>query len=201
MASSPKKVAPPPAFVHEPAYVEEPTPMAPVEPVATPSVVEAPAFAPTPVVAKAEPFKAVTAKAFEAPMASLQNMQEKARALVEKGIVESRANYAKLKTSADETSSAIEASYGAAKSGVIEFNVKAIEALKASADANFDFFKSLASAKSMSEYVTLHTEFTRKQFEAASTQSKELASLARKVADETVAPFKAHVSKAFKVAV
>ena len=41
--------------------------------------------------------------------------------------------------------------------------------------------------KSMSEYVTLQTEFARKQFEAASTQSKELAALARKVADETVA--------------
>jgi len=186
---------------HQPAYIDEPTPMAPVEPVAAPAAIEAPELAPAPVVMNAEPFKAATAKAFEAPIASMQNMQEKARALVEKSLAESRANYAKLKSNANETSSAVEASYGAAKNGVVEFNIKAIEALKASADANFDFFKSLASAKSMSEYVTLHTEFARKQFQAASAQSKELATLARKVADETVAPIKAHVSKAFKVAV
>jgi len=197
MASSPKKAAQPAAVTHEPAYVDERALTAPIEPVPA----HAPVEAPTPVVVNGEAVTAATAKTFEAPIASLQSMQEKARALVEKSIGESRANYAKLKSTADETSSAFEASYGAAKSGVIAFNVKAIEALKASADANFDFFKSLASAKSMSEFVTLHTEFARHQFEAASTQSKELASLARRVADETVAPIKAHVSKAFKVAV
>ena len=81
------------------------------------------------------------------------------------------------------------------------FNVKAIEAMKAGADANFDFVASLASAKSMSEWVTLQSDFAAKRYEAAASQAKALAELARKVADETAAPLKAHVAKTFKIAV
>jgi len=49
--------------------------------------------------------------------------------------------------------------------------------------------------------VTLQTEFSRKQFETAFAQSKDLAALARKVANDAVEPIKAHVSKTLKVAV
>ena len=49
--------------------------------------------------------------------------------------------------------------------------------------------------------MTLQSEFARKRFEGAATNAKAFAELARKVADETVAPLKAHVAKAFKVAV
>jgi phasin len=145
--------------------------------------------------------KAEVAKAIETPMVPLHEVQEKARALLEKSLVEGRANFAKAKSVANEATSAIEASYGAAKDGVVEFNLKAIEAIKASADANFELFKSLAGAKSISEFVTLQTEFSRKQFETAYAQSKDLAVLARKVADDAVAPIKAHVSKTLKIAV
>jgi len=197
MASYPKKTVQQPAIVHEPALTGEPATVASFDADAS---LEAPPVS-APVVVAAEAAKAEAAKPFQAPMASLQDIQAKARGLVEKGLVETRANYTKAKSAADEATSAIEASYGAAKSGVVEFNLRAIDALKASADANFDFVKSLASAKSMSEYVALHTEFARKQFEAATAHSKEFATLARKVADEAVAPIKAHVSKTFKVAV
>lgn len=177
MANTPKKFAPP-------ALVETPIVAETIE--ATAATVEATA-------AKVE-------AAVEAPAAA-KDMRDSLRAIVEKGVVETRAKYAQAKASAEEASSAAEASFGAARSGVIAFNVKTLEAIKASADANFDLFKSLASAKTMSELVTLHTEFARKQFEGASAQAKELAELARKVADETAAPIKAHVAKTFKVAV
>ena len=122
------------------------------------------------------------------------------RAFVEKGLVETRAKFAQAKTVAEETSAAVEASYDAARDGVVALNVKAIEALKAGADANFDLIASLASAKSVSELVALQSEFARKRFEDASSHAKALAELARKVADETAAPLKAHVAKTFKVA-
>ena len=116
-------------------------------------------------------------------MAAAKDAGENVRALVEKSIVETRARYAQAKSVAEETSAAVEASYGAARDGVVAFNVKTIEAIKADADANFDLFKSLAAAKSVSELVTLQTEFARKRFEDATSRSKELAELARKVAD------------------
>jgi phasin len=148
-----------------------------------------------------ETMKAETAKAIEAPMAVAKDVGENVRALVEKSIVETRARYAQAKSVAEEASAAVEASYGATRDGVVAFNVKTIEAIKADADANFELVKSLAAAKSVSELVTLQTEFARKRFEDATTRTKELAELARKVADEAVAPIKAHVAKTFKVAV
>ena len=191
MASSPKK-APPPVRAPEVHAFVEPAPVAPVE---------AAPVEPAPFVEPPKAVKLETPKALEAPVAALADIQEKARAALEKSLVEGRANYAKIKAVADEAGSALEASVHAAKSGVVEFNVKALEAFKAGADANFDFVKSLFSAASVSEFVTLHTEFARKQFETASAQSKDFATLARKVADEAVAPIKAQVAKTFKVAV
>jgi phasin len=194
MASSPKRPAPPPTVVHERPHLVEPVASAPAEfvsePEATVEVVTPPS------VVTAEVVKTATTA-----VVPLQEAQEKARALIEKGLVEGRANFAKAKSFANEATSAIEASYGVAKDGVVQFNVKAIEAIKASADANFELFKSLAGAKSISEFVTLQTEFSRKQFETAVAQSKDLAALARKVANDAVEPIKAHVSKSLKVAV
>jgi len=194
MASSPKRPAPPPTLVPERPHIVEPAAAAPVEFVSAPEPAPEPVTPPPAVVAE-------VAKAIETPMIPLQEVHGKARALIEKSLVESRANFAKAKSVANEATSAIEASYGAAKDGVVEFNVKAIEAIKTSADANFELFKSLAGAKSISEFVTLQTEFSRKQFESAYAQAKDLAALARKVADEATAPIKAHVSKTLKIAV
>ena len=197
MAASPKKAFPAPA-----THVAPQALMAEVE---APMMQETPVMPETPMMPEVpmtpEAFKAETAKAIEAPMAAAKVAGENVRTLVEKGIVETRARYTQAKSVAEETSAAVEASFGATRDGVIAFNVKTIEAIKADADANFELFKSLAAAKSVSEVVTLQTEFARKRFEEASSRSKELAELARKVADQAVAPIKAHVAKTFKVAV
>jgi len=148
-----------------------------------------------------EALKVETAPTIEAPVAAAKDFGGNVRALVEKSIVESRGRYAQAKTVAEEASAAVEASYGAARDGVVAFNVKAIEAIKADAEANFELVKSLAAAKSVSELVTLQTEFARKRFENASARGKELTELARSVADQAVAPIKAHVAKTLKVAV
>jgi len=121
--------------------------------------------------------------------------------MVEKGIVETRARYVKAKSVAEEATAAFEASYGAARDGAVEFNVKAIEVMKAGAEANFDLLKSLFASQSMSEWVKLSTEFARKRFDDAGAESKDLAALARKIAEKTVEPIKAQVVKSLKVAV
>ena len=95
-------------------------------------------------------------------------MQDSVRKAVEKGVVETRAAYAKAKTAAEEATGAFEASYSNAAKGVIAFNTKAIEALRANAEANFDFIKSVIVAKSVSEFVALQSEHARKQAEAIS---------------------------------
>ena len=140
------------------------------------------------------------AKLFEAPVKSMTEMQEKMRAMIEKGIAETRGAYTKARGAADETNSALEASFVTAKTGVVEINAKVLEALRAGADANFDFVKSILGVKSIADYVTLHSEFARKQIETLTGQTKEIAALAQKVATETAEPIKTQVAKTFKIA-
>ena len=141
------------------------------------------------------------AEAAKAPLESLSELHGNLRTVVEKGLVETRAAYAKAKTTADETAGALETSYAAAKAGVVAINVKAFEALRANLEANFDFVKSAIAVKNVSDYVTLQGEFTRKRLEAMTDQTKEIGELAQKLASQTVEPIKEQVAKTFKIAV
>jgi phasin len=140
-------------------------------------------------------------KAAEAVSAPIAEMQENVRKAVEKGVSDTRAAYAKAKAAAEEAAGALEASYSTAAKGLVEFNAKALEALRVNAEANFDFIKSVISAKSVSEFVTLQSEHASKQAEAISAQAKEIAALAQKVATESAEPIKSHVAKTLKMAV
>jgi phasin len=141
------------------------------------------------------------AKGFAAVTAPVAEMQEALRQTVEKSVEQTRAAYAKAKTSADEASSAVEASMETAKAGVIAINAKAIDAVRAHAEANFNFLKSAFASKTVADFVALQGEFARKQFEAFTGQSKEIATLAQKVANDSVEPIKSQFAKTFKVAV
>jgi len=52
--------------------------------------------------------------------------------------------------------------------------------------------------KSLSEAVELSTAHARRQFEAVTTQAKELSALAQKVTAETTEPVKESLTKVFK---
>ncbi|MGD0561698.1 MAG: TIGR01841 family phasin [Roseiarcus sp.] len=181
MATAPKKTA---AVTPAPTAFDAPAPAA----------VEAPVPALSASLSEA-------AKALEAPVASLTELQGNLRSVVEKGLSETRATYAKAKTAADEASNALESSYAAAKAGVVAINAKALEALRANVDANFDFVKSVFAVKNVADYVALQGEFTRKQIDAITGQSKEIGALAQKLATEAAEPIKEQVAKTFKIAV
>ena len=131
------------------------------------------------------------------PMAE---MQDSVRVVLEKGVAETRAVYEKAKAAADEAANAFESSFAAAKDGVLAINVKALEALRANVDANFDFVKAAFSARSLSDLVALQSEFTRKQVEAVTGQSKEIGAMAQKLMSQAADPLKNQVAKTFKMA-
>jgi phasin family protein len=58
----------------------------------------------------------------------------------------------------------------------------------------------MVSIKTPSEAMELWTTHAKKQFEAFTAYSKELAELSQKVASETVEPIKNNASKLFKPA-
>ena len=128
-------------------------------------------------------------------------IQQSFRSALEKSVVESRAAFVKAKTAADEAASAFEVSFTAAKDGALAINAKAFEALRANAEANFDFLKAVLAAKSLSDVIALHAEFTRKQVETMTGQTKDIGALTQKAMTDAVEPIKEQVAKSFKIAV
>ena len=125
---------------------------------------------------------------------------EHMRAFAEKGVSQARDNYAKFKDAAETHNGTIEAVFTIASKGASEYSAKLMEIMKANTTANLDFAQELFGVKSPSEAMELLTAHTRKQFEAVSSQAKELAELGQKVASETAEPIKANASKLFKPA-
>jgi phasin len=138
--------------------------------------------------------------AFAAPAPAVE-IQQSFRSALEKGVVESRAAFAKAKTAADETASALEVSFAAASNGARAINAKAFEALRANADANFDFLKAALGAKSLTDLIALQSEFARTQVESMTSQTKDLGALTQKAVVDAVEPIKEQVAKSFKIAV
>ena len=124
-----------------------------------------------------------------------KDAQENLRCATEEALVQTRAAYDKLKHVAEEVTDTFESSYVTVTRGFGELNQKAIEGLKAQADANFEHFKALAAAKSLPEAFTLQTDHARKQFEVISSQMTELATLAQKVVVKAAEPLKSTFDK------
>ena len=125
---------------------------------------------------------------------------EQMRALAEKGVSQARDNYAKFKDVAETHNGTIEAVFASASKGASEYSAKLMEIMKANTSATLDFAQEMIGVKSPSEALELWTAHTKKQFEAFTAYSKELAELSQKVATETVEPIRTNASKLFKPA-
>ncbi len=122
------------------------------------------------------------------------------RDIAEKSIAAAKTNYEKMKATAEEATDLLEDTFSTASQGVSEYSLKAIEAARTNTNQTFDFAVALMGVKSLSEWVELSTAHVRKQFEMLSDQSKELSSIAQKVATTTAEPIKDSVTKAFSKA-
>ncbi len=125
---------------------------------------------------------------------------EQMRAFAEKGVSQARDSYAKFKDVAETHNGTIEAVFASASKGASEYSAKLMEIMKANSTANLDFAQELISVKSPSEALELWTTHAKKQFEAFTAFSKELAELSQRIATETVEPIKTNASKLFKPA-
>jgi phasin len=143
---------------------------------------------------------AAAAASFEFPKFDLPSMEVPAayRELAEKSIAQAKQSYERMKVAAEEATDVLEATYATATKGASDYGLKVLEAFRANANANFDFARDLLTVKSLSEAIELSSAHTRNQFEAVTTQTKDLAALAQKVTTEAVEPVKSGFSKAFR---
>ena len=137
---------------------------------------------------------------FEVPNFDLPKMEIPAafREIAEKSVSQAKETYEKMKSAAEEATDMLEDTYATATKGVSDYGLKVIEAARANTNAAFDFTTQLMTVKSFSEVVELSTSHSRKQLEALTAQSKELAAIAQKVATDTAEPMKEGFGKAFK---
>jgi phasin len=161
----------------------------------------------TKTISSTKPMSGFSGSAFEFPKFGMPNFEMPKmeipaafREFAEKGVSQAKENYEKMKTAAEECTGLMEGTYATASKGASEYGAKVIEAARTNTNAAFDFATELMSVKTFSDFVELSTAHTRKQFEALTAQSKELAALAQKVATETAEPVKESVTKAFKKA-
>lgn len=188
MPSAPRKPLTPP----KPAVVAAPEPSV--------AAVDA-AIAATP--APEAPVAAVQESAREivdAAQVGVGEFQEIFRKSTESALEQTKAAYERMKTAAEESTGAIETTYARTTQGLAEISAKTVDVLKANADAQFDFFKSLLAAKDASEAFALQSAFARQQFEAIRDQFADLTAAAQRIAKDTAEPIKSTLGKTFSVA-
>jgi phasin len=122
------------------------------------------------------------------------------RDMAEKSLSQAKDSYEKIKSAAEEATGLLEDTYATASKGAADYALKVIEMARENSNATFDFAVELLGAKTFSELVELSSAHARKQFEAMSEQSKELATLIQKVATEATEPLKEGITKAAKKA-
>jgi phasin len=139
---------------------------------------------------QAPPFAGSVFHGVEAPAAF--------RDMAEKSLSQAKDNYEKMKSAAEEATGVLEDTYASASKGAADYSLKVIEVARINTNAAFDFAAELFAAKSISEVIELSTAHARHQFETLSAQTKELATLAQKVATEAAEPMKEGMTKAAK---
>ena len=122
------------------------------------------------------------------------------RDMAEKSLSQAKDSYEKIKSAAEEATGVLEDTYATATKGAADYAHKVLEMARENTNANFDFAVELLGAKTLSDVIELSSAHARKQFEAMSEQSKELAALIQKVATEAAEPIKEGMSKAAKKA-
>ncbi|HEU4986945.1 MAG TPA: phasin [Rhizobiaceae bacterium] len=137
-------------------------------------------------------------KTAEFPTFDTSKATDQFRVFAEQGVEQSKQAYDRIKSGAEETQKAFEASFENAKAAGNEFSLKSIAALRANTEAGFSHLEALIAAKSMSEVLELQTAFVRKSFETSVEQVKTLQSISTKAATEVSQPIKDVFEKSLK---
>ncbi|MDF1606591.1 phasin [Hoeflea sp. YIM 152468] len=139
---------------------------------------------------------ATSAEMFEFPKFDVSKMTDGYREMADRSITQTKEAYAKVKTVAEDTTKAIEATLETAQSGTVELSLKAIDAARGNAEHSLSHMEALLGVKSVAQMIELQTAFFRKQAEMMVDQAKVMQEATRKVADEVSKPAKTVTEKA-----
>jgi phasin len=118
------------------------------------------------------------------------NIQAMFGDLAEPAASRAKANLEQMKAASEEITAALFDACSTNAKRAADYGTKVIEISTTNTSSTLEFVSQLADARSFADLVNLSTTHSRKTFEAASTQNRELWDLARKVATETAEPIK-----------
>ncbi len=126
---------------------------------------------------------------YEIPNFDLPKMEvpEAFREMAEKGVAQAKDTYEKAKAGVEKATDQLKDTYTTAAKGATDYNLKVIEIARINTNTAFDNAHELLGTKSPSEFVALSSTHARKQLEAMTAQTKELAEIAQKAATKIAA--------------
>jgi phasin len=113
----------------------------------------------------------------------------------EQALARTREGFEKIKAASEEMTEALRETYSGNARSATDYGLKVLEISNANAASALDFLIHLCGSKSATEVFTLSAAQTRKAFDTASDQNRELWTLAQKLATETSEPVRKHFSK------
>jgi phasin len=121
---------------------------------------------------------------YEVPNIDLAKLEVPAafREFADQGVAQGRDYYEKAKAATEKATDQLKDTYTTVANGVTAYNLKVIEIARTNTIIAFDNAHELLGTKSLSEFVALWSAHARKQIEAMTVQTKELAELAQTVA-------------------
>jgi phasin len=113
----------------------------------------------------------------------------------EQALARTREGFEKIRAASEEMTETLREAYSGNARSATDYGLKVLEISNANAASTLDFLIHLCGSKSATDVFTLSAAQTRKAFDTASDQNRELWALAQKLATETGEPIRKHFTK------
>jgi hypothetical protein len=120
---------------------------------------------------------------------------EAMRVLAEKNLAQARELYDHSRDALEAVLASWEKTFDAAGQGVVALNRKAMDITQQNINSGFEYAKSIANAKNLTEAMELQIAYWRKQLSVLGAQAEELRTLSTEVTTDITAPIAAQVKR------
>jgi phasin family protein len=122
--------------------------------------------------------------------ASLEAMRQQAQHYAQQNVEAVRGQIARGQEAAARATTSFDDSYRLASEALMELNQKMADSMRANIESTVAFWTSMMGTRSLSEAVALNAQHIRKQMEALTAQSRELTSIAQRLATQSFEPLR-----------
>ena len=123
------------------------------------------------------------------------------REFAEEAMAQTRGNYERFETVANEMVSALASTQSTAAKSIVNYRTWMIKVAHGNVIAAFDFAQDLSKAKSVSDVMELASAHARARYDALAIQTKELNELSRTLVTEMAKPINTSIANAREGAV